>query len=455
MSKTDLLSLESGTLPQAQPADLLAVHLREAQGLVRLGCWVLGLCVVPAVAWLTLAPLASAVVAPGVVKVDMNRRTLQHAEGGTVSRVHVRDGQKVRAGEPLVELGDVAVSADRVRLQHRLLAEQAGALRLESEQVRRDLLAWPVFLQEAARREGSLAEHLRKEQALFAARRDALLSQTRLLRDQRATIDQEFVSLRVQIGKADESLAAQQRELDSHRSLAKDGFIAPTRVMQLEASVADYGVKLAERRGELVRAQQRMLDIDLKLRTLDNDYRQQASDQLKVATVRIQELEQELRKASDALSRQVISSPVDGEVVNLKATHAGMVLAPREPVLDVVPVNPRLLVEAHIRTEDVGRVHQGQRADLRFTAYQYRTSHLVPGTVHYISADRLVEPQTQQPYYTVQITVERDAVSRAIAGAELQAGMPAEVYLQGEARSPLQYLVEPVTQVLRHAGRER
>ena len=453
MSKTDLLAL--GMPAPDHPADLLANHAREAQRLVRMGSWVLGLCVLPAVAWLTLAPLASAVVAPGVVKVDMNRQTLQHAEGGTVSRVHVRDGQKVRAGEPLVELGDVGVAADRVRLQHRLLAEQAGALRLEAEQQRSDQLVWPAFLQDAAQREVSLAEHLRKEQSLFAARRDALLSQGRLLREQRSAIDQEFGTLRTQIGKAGESVAAQQNELESNRTLARDGFIAPTRVMQLEASVADYGVKLAERRSELVRAQQRMLDIDLKLRTLDNDYRQQASDQLKVAAVRIQELEQELRKASDAASRQVITSPVDGEVVNLKATHAGMVLAPREPVLDVVPVNPRLLVEARIHTEDVGRVHEGQHADLRFTAYQYRTSHLVAGTVRYISADRLVEPQTQQPYYTVQVAVERDAVSRAIAGAELQAGMPAEVYLQGGDRTPLQYLLEPITQILRRAGRER
>ena len=453
MSKTDLLTL--GTLSQEAPGDLLAHHVREAQRLARLGGWVLALCVLPAGAWLTLTTLASAVVVPGVVKVDLNRRTLQHAEGGTVSRVHVRDGQKVRAGEPLVELGDVAVSADRVRLQHRLLAERAGALRLEAEQQRSDQLVWPAFLQDAALREASLAEHLRKEQSLFATRRDALLSQGRLLREQRSAIDQEFATLRTQIGKAGESVAAQQNELESNRTLARDGFIAPTRVMQLEASVADYGVKLAERRGELVRAQQRMLDIDLKLRTLDNDYRQQASDQLKVAAVRIQELEQELRKASDAATRQVITSPVDGVVVNLKATHAGMVLAPREPVLDVVPVNPRLLVEARIHTEDIGRVHEGQQADLRFTAYQYRTSDLVAGTVRYISADRLVEPQTQQPYYTVQVTVERDAVSHAIPGAELQAGMPAEVYLQGSARTPLQYLLEPITQVLRRAGRER
>lgn len=449
----DLMALDVS--PAALPADPLQHHREEARRLVRTGLVVLGLCVVPAAAWLTLAPLASAVVASGVVKVELNRHTLQHAEGGTVSRVLVRDGQKVRAGEPLIELGDVAVAADQARLQYRLLSEQAGALRLETEQAGVDRLEWPSALRTAADREPALAEHLRKEQMLFASRRDALHSQSRLLRDQRATIEQEFVSLREQISRADESVAAQRKELDTNRSLAGDGFIAPARVLQLEATVADYGVKLAERRGELVRARQRLLDIDLRLRALDSDYQQQASDQLRSATVRIRELEQELRKARDAGTRQVIRAPIDGEIVNLRATHAGMVLAPREPVLDVVPEDPRLLVETRIRTEDIGRVHVGQSADLRLTAFQYRTSHPVAGKVSYVSADRLVDAQTQQPYYTVQVSVDRAAVARAIDGARLQAGMPADVYLQGGSRTALQYLVEPVAQILRHAGRER
>jgi multidrug efflux pump subunit AcrA (membrane-fusion protein) len=113
------------------------------------------------------------------------------------------------------------------------------------------------------------------------------------------------------------------------------------------------------------------------------------------------------------------------------------------------------LVEARIRPEDVSRVHSGQKSEVRFTAYKYRTTHLVTGTVNYVSPDRLVEQQTNTPYYTVHIEVDANDVAKASDGQKLQAGMPAEVYIQGEKRTPLQYLFEPITQVLRRAVRER
>lgn len=435
--------------------DLIANHAREAMAIARKGKWVLLAGVAPALAWLAFAPLASAVVSSGFVKVDLNRRTVQHAEGGTVRSVFVRDGQKVKAGEPLMELGDVAVSADKNRLDYRLLSEKAGVIRLEAEQLRSGALTWPAYLLAAAKVDDSLAQQLQKEQSLFGARRNSLQSQSGLLQQQRAKIEQEIVSLRAQIDRLGESMAAQKRELDTNRSLVKDGFIAATRILQLESAVADYGAKLEERRAEVVRAEQRMVDLDLKLRGLDNDYRQQASDQIKVAAVRVQEIEQELRKATDASTRQVILAPVDGEILGLRVTNPGTVIAPREPVADVLPANPKLVVEARIRTEDVNRVHLGQKADMRFTAYKYRTTHMVPGSVSYLSADRIVEPQTQQAYYTVHIEVDSAAVAQATDGEKLQAGMPAEVYLQGGERTPLEYLLEPITQVLRKAGRER
>lgn len=444
----------TGDEPRAARRDPLQRHVQEVDSIVRRTGWVLLAGVVPIVGWLALAPLSSAVVAPGVVKVDTNRVPIQHVEGGTVRRVLVRDGQKVQAGETLFELGDVAVAADKTRLDYRLLAERASAIRLEAEQMRAAGLQWPTELQDAARQDPGLAGQLAKEQALFRARRDALVNQGALLRQQKTKIDQEIATLKQQIAKASESMTAQKRELESNRSLIRDGFVAPTRVMQLEASVSDYDAKLEERRGELIRAEQRLVDIDLKLGSLDDSYRQQASDQLKTTMVRIQEIEQELRKATDASSRQIITAPISGELMGLKVTNPGVVIAPREPIAEVVPHNPKLLVEARIRTEDVSRVHVGQHAELRLTAYKYRTTHSVPGEVSYVSADRIVEPQTQAAYYTVHVEVGSDAVAKATQGEKLQAGMPAEVYIEGAQRTPLQYLFEPVTQVLRKAGRE-
>jgi epimerase transport system membrane fusion protein len=432
----------------------LAPHLAEARRLSRGAVLALALGVIPAAAWLAFAPLSSAVVASGFVKVDLDKRPVQHAEGGTVREVRVRDGQRVRQGEPMLVLGDVAVDADRGRVAARVLSERASLARLDAEQAGAAAVRFPDDVLQAARDDASIAEHLGKERTLFDARRSALLGQVGLLNAQQARIAQEMQALRAQIAQAGESSRHQQAELETNRGLLKDGYISATRISQLEAAVADYKVKLEERRGELSRAEQRLGDADLRIKALQSEYRQQASDQSKLTSSRLAELQQELRRTTDASTRQVILAPADGDVINLRFTSPGAVVSPREPIADIVPSNPRLVVEARLRTEDVSRVQPGNPADVRFTAFAYRTTKLVHGTVMYVSPDRIVDRNANQAYYVALI--EADPASLAEQGEiRLQAGMPAEVYLKGEDRTALQYLVEPVTQVIRRAGRER
>ena len=436
------------------PQAALAQQLLEARRLARRAAAVLLLGVVPVGAWLAFAPLSAAVVASSFVKVDLDRRVVQHAEGGTVREVKVRDGQHVAKGEPLLVLGDVSVDADLNRLNYRVTVERASLARLEAEQMSAASVQFPARVTEAARSDPRLAEQLNKERALFSARRDALVGQSVLLRSQQVKVVQEATALRAQIAQATESLKHQTAELETNRRLLSDGFISATRISQLEGTVADYGVKLEEKRADLARAEQRLVDADLRIKSLEGDYRQQASDQLKVSAAKLAEIEQEQRKTADASSRQVIVAPVAGDVINLKFTTPGSVVSPREPIADIVPSDPRLVVEAHIRTEDVSRVQQGQPAEIRFTAFKSRTTRLVAGKVFYVAADRTLDRATSQAYYVA--LVEADAASLAQAGeVRLQAGMPAEVFITGEVRTPLQYLVEPVTQVLRRAGRER
>jgi HlyD family type I secretion membrane fusion protein len=446
--------MSAAVVDAMDPQSPLALHLIEARKLARWAGVVLLLGVVPVAAWLACAPLSAAVVASSFVKVDLDRRVVQHAEGGTVREVKVRDGQRVAKGEPLLVLGDVSVDADLNRLDYRVIVERASLARLEAEQLSATAVQFPADVTEAARSDPRLGEQMAKERALFGARRDALVGQSVLLRSQQAKVVQEATALRAQITLATESLKQQAAELDTNRRLQVDGFISATRVSQLEATVADYGVKLEEKRAELARTQQRLVDADLRIKSLEGEYRQQASDQLKVSAAKLAELQQEQRKAIDASSRQVIVAPVDGDVINLKFTTPGSMVSPREPIADIVPSNPRLVVEAHIRTEDVSRVQQGHPADIRFTAFKYRTTRLVHGKVFYVAADRTLDRATNQPYYVALI--EADPASLAKAGeVRLQAGMPADVYITGEARTPLQYLVEPVSQVLRRAGREQ
>ena len=440
--------------PLGAPVDATTLYQADARQLARSAVLVLALGLVPALAWIAWAPLSAAVVAPAFVKVDLNRRPVQHAEGGIVREVRVRDGDQVRQGDTLMVLGDVSVDADMNRINYRVNTERASMARLDAEQALSAAIEWPADLSRAAAADPRLAEQIGKEKSLFVTRRSALNSQTALLRQQRERVAQEKVALNSQITQAGQSMALQKADLESKRGLLKDGFISGTVITQQEATVADYGVKLAERSGELARAEQRMLDIDMKLRGIESDYRQQASDQLKVTAGRLQEIQQEQRKSVDASARQVIVAPADGEVIGLKVTAPGAVIPPRETVADIVPANPKLVIEARLRTEDINRVHVGQAADIRFTAFKSRTNKLVEGKVLYVSGDRIVDRDANQAYYTAQI--EADAKSLAAAGdLKLVAGMPAEVYLKGEQRTPLQYLIEPITQVLDRAGRER
>jgi epimerase transport system membrane fusion protein len=426
---------------------------QAARRLARGGWWIVLGALLPIGAWMALAPLSMAVVAPGFVKVDLNRRPVQHREGGIVRSVAVRDGQRVRAGEPILILGDVGVDADRNRLTYRVSVERAALARHEAEQARAAQLVFPRDLREAAQADERVREALEKETALFNARREALASETALLRTQHERVRQEIAALQAQIAEAGSSLDLQRKELEANRDLTRGGFISKTRLGQIEATVTDYAAKLQEQRSELARAQQRLVDTELKSRSLQNQYAQGASDQLKVTAARLGEIEQELRKNEDAASRQLVAAPADGEIIGLRVTSPGAVVRPGDTIAEIVPADAQLFVEARIRPEDVAHVHVGQAARVRFTAYRHRSTLLVTGKVSYVSADRLDDPATRVPYYAVLIAADPGSLEAA-GQLKLQAGMPAEVYIEGARQTPLQYLAEPITATFRKAGRQ-
>jgi len=400
-----------------------------------------------------LAPLSMAVVAPAFVKVDLNRRPVQHLEGGTVREVMVRDGQHVNAGDPILVLGDVRVDADRNRLSYRVHLERAMLVRLEAEQSVAKTLAFPEDLLRAARQDDRIGQALLKETALFQAQRHSLDSAASLMRTQRDRVQQEIVAVHAQIAQAQNSLVLQRQDLEANRGLIQEGFISSSRISQLESVVMEYAAKLEERRTELARAAQRLVEIDLKIQSIRNDYVKAASDQLKATTQRLGEIEQEQRKSNDAAQRQVVVAPASGEVIDLKFTSPGAVVGPGESIADIVPSDAQLMIEARIRPEDISNVHLNQRARVKFTAFKYRNTSMVTGKVTYVAGDRLIERQTNLPYYSVMILADAESL-RAIGDFKLQAGMPAEVYIAGVSQTALQYVIEPITSTIRRSGRQ-
>jgi HlyD family secretion protein len=419
----------------------------------RRGLTIFLLALVPMAAWVCSAPLSMAVVAPAYVKVDLNRRPVQHLEGGIVRQVLVRDGQRVRAGEPVLVLGDVGVDVDRNRLAYRAVVERAGLARLESEQLRAASLAFPDDLRDAARRDPRIAQALAKEAGLFASRRTSVESEVALLRIQRQQVGAEAGALRAQIANIERSLALQRQDLELNRGLQRDQFISSAKLSQIEAGVSDYAAKADERRSELARAGGRIADIDLRIRALQNAYVQTASDEVKASLARLADIDQEMRKTDDAASRQVVVAPAGGEIIDLKFTSPGAIVRPGDSIAEIVPSDARLMLEAHIRPEEINHVHLRQKARIKFTALKYRSAPMVEGEVSYISADRLVDKASGMSYFSVLVVADDKALS-ARHEVTLQAGMSAEVYIDGASQTPLQYLVEPVMSTFRKAGRQ-
>lgn len=403
-------------------------------------------------AWVWLAPISGAVIGAGLIKVDMNRKTVQHQEGGLVGEILVRDGTKVKAGQTLIVLKDVRVDAGNEAVRTQLDAELAKEARLSAEITNREI----VFPEELRDRgsDRRVAELLKHESALFRVRREALANQIALLRSQAREAREEIKARSVQLKADDDAIKLQREELSANASLADKGFVSKTRLLSLQREVAQYESRRAEGAAEMARAQQKVSDLELRAETLRSTFAQEASNELRQTTAAIFELRERLRPAQDAEKRQRITAPISGVVVDLRVTSIGAVIAPREPILDIVPDNADLLVEARIRPEDVAFVHLDAHADVRLTAFRQRITPTVNGIVTYISADRLVDKDNRNvPYYVVHVRVSPEALKQA-GGLQLQAGMPADVFIQTSSRNALEYLFDPILAFLQRSLRE-
>ena len=417
---------------------------KEARGVIRSGLLVIVVGAAAFLLWGFWAPLTGAVIAPGYVKVDLNRKVVQHQEGGIVRAIRVRDGDRVTQGQELVVLEDVRIDAQLDLLRTQLDAERAKSARLEAE---RSLAPRPVFPKDLIK-----DEFRTREEALFKARREALDTQIAVLRKQIRETGEEADQLALQIAAEERALKLQKEELESNERLLAQGYVQKTRLLALQRAVAEYEARFSEHRAELSKSRQRASELEFRILAMRNTYVQSATDEIKESSAKMFDLEERIRPSKDASERQKITAPIAGEVVGLRVFNAGSVIGPREVLMEIVPQEKRLIVEARIRPEDINHVKHGSEADIRLTAYQSRTTPLVAGSVTYVSGDRLVDPQTGHPYYIVNIDVPEYAL--AAASLRLQAGMPAEVFIRTDERSALDYLLAPVTTFLRRAMRE-
>lgn len=403
-------------------------------------------------AWAALAPLAGAVIGTGVIKVDLNRKTVQHLEGGIVKEILVRDGDQVSAGQTLIIVADERVDASVDVLQGQLDAEMAKAARLAAE---RDGLEQLRFPQELSGRlhDPKVAELIRTETSYFETRRRALEEQVSLLQTQIVESRREIESLRMRAEAERKGTELLEEEIAANEALEKQQYVQKVHILGLKRGIEDYKARRGEHLADMARAEQKIAELELRIASARDKYLQDAAQGLTTAQARIFDLQERLRPSKDAQRRQHIVAPISGTVVDMKVFTVGGVIRPGEALMDIVPANNLLIVEARIPVDAIDDVHVGQEADVRLSAYKRRSTPLVAGRVTYVSADRMSDPERNDSYYLTHVTVDRDALAEA-GDLSLYPGMPAEVYIRTGERTALDYMLTPLTATLRRSLRE-
>ncbi len=392
--------------------------------------------------WSAVAPIAGAIVAPAEVKVERHRRTVQHLEGGIVREIRVRDGQQVHAGDALAVIGNVRSDADLALLREQRDSESARLARATAEAV----MARGLDL-------AMQSEAARRQHALFVARRRVLDEQIAALNTQIVDARAQVAALASQVEATTRSATLADEELQINQKLVEQGFIQRTRLLALQRDTADYASRVGEQRGALAAARLRVHDLQSRIAQASGLYQQQGADEMKEATQRLRELDERLRAAQDAVDRQVLRAPVDGEVMALRVSEAGQAIGPREPVLDIVPGSEKLVVEARVRPQDIDSVREGGAAEVRVEAFDARRTPLLPGRVTFVSPDRTAAQDGRDAGFTATIEIDAGALA-SHPQLQLRAGMPAEVFITTGRRTLMAYLAKPLTAFMHRAMRE-
>jgi HlyD family type I secretion membrane fusion protein len=424
----------------------------QARASLRKGLWIVGAWLGLMLLWALAAPISGGVVANGIVKVEANRRTVTHRDGGTVARVRVHEGQLVEKGQVLLELEDVRVEASADMLRAQLAGEKLRQSRLEAEAAGTGRWEAPAELRKTFADVKLWPEMAGRESATFKARQTHLAAQIegdeRQAADTRREIDIRLHE-RENSGRA---ITLMKEELSLNERLAAEQFVNRAKLITLERSVSEYESRLLTNEADLSQAKQRLGALEAHMQSLRDAQRQSASEDLRDVTARASDIEQRLRSSSDDLSRQTIVAPEAGRLLNLRINTAGSALGPREPIVDIVPKDARLVIEARMPLDVGAEVRPGAEAEIRLQTAHARLEKLIPAHVIQVAADAQEDSRNGAPFITMQLQV--DLPPGATNTTALQPGLAAEVFIKVTERTPIGFILEPIAGYFRRAFRE-
>lgn len=402
--------------------------------------------------WAFFAPLDSAAIAIGTVGVEGNRRTIQHLEGGIVKDILVRNGDRVKAGQVLIQLEGTQPRAQLQLITGQRNAALALAARLRAERDGSENITFPEALTSQGDDPG-VQETMLGQLGIFEARRAAIDGQRRILGQRVGQFREEIEGLRAQIRSADEQLVLIKGEVADLQTLFDKGLTPKSRLLSLQRRAAEIEGERGQNIAAIARARQSIGESEIRILELRTEQVNEVVAELREVESQLLDLAERFRAADDVLNRIEIVSPIDGFIVDLQVFTSGGVVRPGDRLLDVVPDSEKLIIEARVTPTDIDIVHPGLEAQVRLSAFNQRVTPTVDGTVTWVSADRLTDSNSGEEYYTARIDL-KDQNDPRLNGLTLQPGMPAEVLIRTGERTLIQYLVSPVEQSISRSLRE-
>ncbi|MBD8793251.1 HlyD family type I secretion periplasmic adaptor subunit [Pseudomonas syringae] len=389
--------------------------------------------------WAALAPLDNAVYGSGVVMVQSYRKTVQHLEGGIVKELLARDGDLVRKGDPLIVLDEAQLSAEYESTRNQLVSAQAKEARLRAERDDLDEIPALVIKETDSQR---AQEAIDGEKQVFKARKLSKLGEISVQRERIGQLKQQIIGLKDMIRTKGSLQRSYSNEIAELKPLLAQGFVEKQRLLEQERRLDMLKSEVADHESTITKTQLQISETELQIVQLNKKFNSDVVNELSDVQAKVFDLQEKASAIEDRLSRIVIRAPEDGMVLDMKVHTVGGVVSPGTPLLDIVPESSDLVVEARISTNDIDRVELGKLTNIRFTAFNASTTPVIEGTVVRISADRLTDEKSGDPYYLVRVKLTDDGVKK-LADRRLQPGMPAEVLINAGSRTMLEYLLKP------------
>ena len=402
--------------------------------------------------WAALAPIDSAAVATGVVTVEGSRKTIQHRDGGIVAEILVREGDRVEQDAVLVRLDDTEPGAQLEIVRSQYIAQLAEEARLLAE---RDALPAPRFPPElkALADDPRVVEAIAGQRRVFEARGETLEGEEDVLRQRIVQLHEQIKGLEALISTKEKRIALYREEIDGLLKLFDKQFGDKGRLRELERLEAELLGEQAEHRSAIAAARVRISETELEITQVRLRFASEVVEQLRDVETQLSDHRERMRALTKTLERTEIRAPVAGAVVDMQVHTLDGVIRPGDKILDIIPENEPMIVEARVAPTDIDKVFPGLEADVRFSAFNASTTPTVPGQVMTVSADRFTDPQTGAPYYLARIRVTPEGMD-SLQDLVLLPGMPADVMIKTGERTFFEYLIRPLTDRLAKAFRE-